>query len=284
MGLLLFQNEACLVINKLPGEDSETAGAGFAGSDGLRGGVTRDKLSAPGGKFPAPVHRLDTPVSGCLLLARNKKAAAFLGAAFAAGNAIISPDPHASSAESAAVNEADPLDPRASAAESAGERNAPEPAEKHYWAIVEKPAAEIPAGAELLHWLVTDKKLNKSFAYNGNEDKPPEKAKKARLRYRICGEGERYLFLEIDLLTGRHHQIRAQLAAMGLHVKGDLKYGARRSEKGGGIRLHAYSLAFPDPVNPGERVLVKALPPLLDPLWTAFCIEYSGKYGIMPLV
>jgi Pseudouridylate synthases, 23S RNA-specific len=87
------------------------------------------------------------------------------------------------------------------------------------------------------------------------------------LRYRITGEGENYLFLEIELLSGRHHQIRAQLAKEGLHIKGDLKYGAKRSEKGGGIRLHARSLSFPDPLKKDGRIRVTANPPEPDNLW-----------------
>jgi 23S rRNA pseudouridine1911/1915/1917 synthase len=74
--------------------------------------------------------------------------------------------------------------------------------------------------------------------------------------------------LEIKLITGRHHQIRAQLARLGLHIKGDLKYGARRSEKAGGIRLHAYSLAFPD-ASTGAQIRVSTLPPVRDALWLA---------------
>jgi 23S rRNA pseudouridine1911/1915/1917 synthase len=82
--------------------------------------------------------------------------------------------------------------------------------------------------------------------------------------------GDNYLFLEIDLLTGRHHQIRAQFAALGLRVKGDLKYGARRSERGGGIRLHAAALSFPDPENSCLPITVRADPPVMDRLWEAF--------------
>ena len=218
MGLLLFQNEACMVINKLPGESSESPEIG----------VVADAVD-----FLVPVHRLDVPVSGCQLLAKNADSAAFLSAAFASHNSQV---------------------------------------EKRYWAIVEKPddlikPNAIKPEAELVHWISVDKKANKSFACP-NKQNPM--SKKAVMRYRIAGEGEHYLFLEIDLVTGRHHQIRAQLAAIGLHIKGDLKYGAKRSEKAGGIRLHAYSLAFPDPINQEEIICVKAKPPLEDSLWVAF--------------
>ena len=218
MGLLLFQNEACMVINKLPGEFSELPGIDEAG----------------GAKF-FPVHRLDTPVSGCLLLAKNPEAAAFLGAAFA----------------------------EPAAGKGSGECRV----EKRYWAIIEMPPEDLPAEGELVHWINYNRKANKSFA---SPVKQRADSKKAVLRYRVTGKGERYLFLEIDLVTGRHHQIRSQLAAIGLRIKGDLKYGARRSEKGGGIRLHAYSLAFPNPLDPAETIRVSTLPPVMDPLWEDF--------------
>jgi len=142
--------------------------------------------------------------------------------------------------------------------------------EKHYWAIVEQPEGRLPQGAaegiELAHWIRFDTRKNKSAAY----DEPGPGRKKAVLRLRMVGTGRDYLFLEVELRTGRRHQIRAQLERLGLRVKGDLKYGARRSEKGGGIRLHARSVAFPDPAGSGKRIAVQASPPLRDNLWLAF--------------
>ena len=226
-GRLVFQNEACMVINKLAGESSEFPEIEASGAMMPTTGV---KIPAAGEKFPVPVHRLDMPVSGCLLLAKTPDAAAFLNAAFAGGSGYNR-------------------------------------VEKRYWAIIEKPASQtLPESGELVHWLSFNQTKNKSFAHN--ED--GQGRKRAVLRYKIAGAGNNYLFMEIDLVTGRHHQIRAQLAAIGLHVKGDLKYGARRSEKNGGIRLHAHSLGFPNPLNGGERIEVKALPPVMDNLWTAF--------------
>jgi 23S rRNA pseudouridine1911/1915/1917 synthase len=140
--------------------------------------------------------------------------------------------------------------------------------EKIYWAIAELPSPApglSPASGELTHWIETDPRRNKSAAFT--EEGPGRK--KGILRYRIIGQGEHYLYLEIELITGRHHQIRAQLAKEGLHIKGDLKYGARRSEKAGGIRLHARSLRFPDPEQ-GMPVRTSAAPPLRDPLWEDF--------------
>jgi 23S rRNA pseudouridine1911/1915/1917 synthase len=147
--------------------------------------------------------------------------------------------------------------------------------EKRYWAVVENPSCrDIPEAGEWIHWLSRDPRINKSRAW----DEAGPGRKKGILRYRITGRGERYIFLEIELITGRHHQIRAQLAARGLFVKGDLKYGARRSEKGGGIRLHARSLVFPDPAHPSSPIQVFAPPPLPDRLWQAV----GGPEGLGP--
>ncbi|MDR0710124.1 MAG: RNA pseudouridine synthase [Spirochaetaceae bacterium] len=149
--------------------------------------------------------------------------------------------------------------------------------QKHYWAIVEQPNADLKEEGELIHWLATDRRSNKSAAFA--EAAPGRK--KAVLRYKIAGAGTHYLFLEIELITGRRHQIRAQLAALGLHIKGDLKYGAKRSEKTGGIRLHAYSLRFPAPPGSpesGASILAQAPPPLRDRLWEDFerCVVPLG--------
>jgi len=150
-------------------------------------------------------------------------------------------------------------------------------AEKRYWAVVEKPDRLPPESGELVHWIRFDKGKNKSFAH----DTAGPGRKKAVLRYRLAGEGRNYLFFEIELLTGRHHQIRAQFARLGLHIKGDLKYGARRSEKTGGIRLHARSLSFPDPAGSGP-ISVQADPPVMDGLWEAFPALIQSDIEIIP--
>jgi len=95
----------------------------------------------------------------------------------------------------------------------------------------------------------------------------PSGANKARLDYRIAGESDRYWLLEIQLITGRHHQIRAQLAAIGCPIRGDLKYGARRSRPGGGIDLHALQIAFRHPCT-GSDTIIEAPPPDNN-LWNA---------------
>lgn len=144
---------------------------------------------------------------------------------------------------------------------------------KTYWALVaEKPPAE--AGT-LVHWLTRNSEQNKSYAW---DEKRPG-AREARLAYRLLFSLERYHLLEIRLETGRHHQIRAQLHAVGCHIKGDLKYGAPRSNPGGGIHLHARSVSFTHPVS-REALTILADPPP-DPLWDAAVAMWkvSGSAG-----
>lgn len=100
-------------------------------------------------------------------------------------------------------------------------------------------------GDELVNWLVRNEKQNKSYAY----DHEVPNSKKAILHYRVLEKLDNYYLLEIDLKTGRHHQIRCQLAKMGCPIKGDLKYGAKRSNPDGGISLQAYSIDFVHPVS-----------------------------------
>ena len=133
---------------------------------------------------------------------------------------------------------------------------------KTYWAIVKnKPAAD---EGELVHWLVRNEKQNKSYAY----DQERANAKKAVLSYKLVGCSDRYYLLEVDLKTGRHHQIRCQLAKMGCPIKGDLKYGAPRSNPDGGISLHAWRVRFIHPVSHKEICVEAPLPD--DKLWQSF--------------
>lgn len=140
---------------------------------------------------------------------------------------------------------------------------------KVYWAIVEAPP-ENPEG-ELVHWLRKDSRTNTSRPV---EPGSPE-AKEARLRYKLLGASKSCWLLEVELLTGRHHQIRAQLSAIGCPVKGDLKYGARQSNKNGGIHLHARSLETGHPTR-SARIRVIAPPPD-DPVWNAFSSEFGDS-------
>lgn len=133
---------------------------------------------------------------------------------------------------------------------------------KTYWAIVTKRPPQ-PQG-ELVHWLVRNERQNKSYAY----DKEVPQSKQAILDYRLIGSSDRYFLLEVDLKTGRHHQIRCQLSKMGCPIKGDLKYGAPRSNPDGSISLHARRIRFIHPVSKKEILIEAPLPK--DTLWNAF--------------
>jgi len=229
---ILFSNKDVIVVNKLAGEAMEGAKRGIVDLPALLKEQFSQKMVKGKIYDPIAVHRLDVPVTGCALFARNAKSVTFLNKSF-----------------SRSVYQ--------------GGR-----AEKYYWAIVElSPSfSSLPDTGELVHWIQTNVKKNKSTAFN----QPGAQRKEAILRYRIRGRGKSYGFFEIELVSGRHHQIRAQFAALGIHIKGDLKYGAKRSETGGGIRLHARSLYIPDPSVQGNVIKISADPPVMDKLWNDF--------------
>lgn len=138
---------------------------------------------------------------------------------------------------------------------------------KTYWAIVkERPLKESDT---LNHYIVRDQKINKSFAY----DKEVKNSKLASLSYKLVAYSDNYSLLEVDLHTGRHHQIRCQLAKIGCSIKGDLKYGFPRSNPDGGISLHSRKIEFIHPVKK-EKVTVIANPPK-DSLWDYFISALS---------
>ncbi len=144
---------------------------------------------------------------------------------------------------------------------------------KTYWAVVaERPPAD---QGFLVHWLRRNPAQNKSWAVDG----PGGGAREARMSYRLLLATERYYVLEIGLETGRHHQIRAQLAAVGCHIKGDLKYGAPRSNPGGGIHLHARRAELVHPVR--KTPLVITADPPADPVWDAVMKAVSGSPGLL---
>jgi 23S rRNA pseudouridine1911/1915/1917 synthase len=243
---IVYLDEHCLVVNKSPGESTEPLGRPGEGSAGT-GMIDLPRLLADHladrrdgtGNPPAPEN---TPArkDGFFPVAVNRLDVPVSGCVlFARKPAAL-----------AFLN----------ARFRAGE------VEKIYWGISEMPGPdrEFPETGEPVHWL--RRAGNKTIAC----DEAGPGRKKAVLRYRVLGRGSHYLFLEIALLTGRHHQIRAQLARLGTPVKGDLKYGARRGEKGGGIRLHSYAIAFPDPSGPAGRIIRVEAPPRPDSLWEAF--------------
>lgn len=133
---------------------------------------------------------------------------------------------------------------------------------KTYWAIVKNMPQE--PEAELVHFLLRNEKQNKSYAY----DKEVPHSQKAVLHYKLIGHSTNYYLLEVDLKTGRHHQIRCQLAKVGCPIKGDLKYGSPRSNPDGSISLHARYISFIHPIS--KKAISLEAPVPEDALWKSF--------------
>lgn len=188
----------------------------------------KEKYQKPGEVFLGVTHRLDRPTTGVVLFARTSKALTRLNAMFQSHELI----------------------------------------RKTYWAIVEKAEngkvkGENDEAIRLENYLWRNEKQNKSFVVKaGTKD-----AKRAVLSYRVIAQSDRYTLLEINLETGRHHQIRCQLSAIGLPIKGDLKYGAKRSNPDGGISLHARKIEFVHPVSKLPMSITAPVPE--DTLWKA---------------
>ena len=188
----------------------------------------KEKYQKPGEVFLGVTHRLDRPTTGVVLFARTSKALTRLNAMFQSHELI----------------------------------------RKTYWAIVEKAEngkvkGENDEAIRLENYLWRNEKQNKSFVVKaGTKD-----AKRAVLSYRALAQSDRYTLLEINLETGRHHQIRCQLSAIGLPIKGDLKYGAKRSNSDGGISLHARKIEFVHPVSKLPISITAPIPD--DTLWKA---------------
>ena len=133
---------------------------------------------------------------------------------------------------------------------------------KTYWAIVKNMPPEI--SGHLIHFLKRNEEKNKSFAYN----KIVPGSKKAELNYVLIGQSDQYKLLEVELITGRHHQIRSQLAKIGCPIKGDLKYGFDRSNPDGSIHLHSRKIELMHPVK--KEMITVIAPPPDDNLWNFF--------------
>jgi 23S rRNA pseudouridine1911/1915/1917 synthase len=140
--------------------------------------------------------------------------------------------------------------------------------QKTYLAVVKnKPAKEKDL---LTHYLIKNEKTNTSKAFN----KEVPHSLKSQLEYEVISSSDNYHLLHIKLLTGRHHQIRCQLSAIGSPIKGDLKYGFNRTNDGGFIHLHSYSLEFEHPIKK-EKISLKALPVSNDAVWSFFAKQIS---------
>jgi 23S rRNA pseudouridine1911/1915/1917 synthase len=133
---------------------------------------------------------------------------------------------------------------------------------KIYWAVIKnKP---LKTSNHLVHYLLRDSKNNLTKTF----DKEITHSQRAELKYELIGSSDNYHLLEVELLTGRHHQIRAQLSKIGSPIKGDIKYGFDRTNKDGSIHLHARKVILKHPVKK-EELSITAHPPV-DPVWNYF--------------
>lgn len=228
---VVYEDNHIIVVYKESGEIVQGDKTGDKPLSDLVKDYIKEKYAKPGQVFLGVVHRLDRPVSGLVVFARTSKALARLNEMFRKG------DVH-----------------------------------KTYWAIVQTPSegkgissATVPEDSssgspewkEISSWLVRNEKQNKSYSYN----REVPNSKKAILKYRRLKKGDNYDLLEVQLLTGRHHQIRCQLASIGAVIKGDLKYGAKRSNPDGSISLLARHIEF---VHPVSKQLISLDSPLPD--------------------
>ena len=231
---VVYEDNHIIIVYKESGEIVQGDKTGDRPLSDIVKDYIKEKYQKPGAVFLGVVHRLDRPVSGLVVFARTSKALTRLNNMFRDGEV-----------------------------------------HKTYWAIVSKTedgrskteegrSKTDDSSHTLEHWLVRNEKQNKSYAY----DHEVPNSKKAILKYRVIGHSDRYTLLEVNLLTGRHHQIRCQLAAMGCPIKGDLKYGAKRSNPDGSISLLSHRVEFIHPVSK-ERIAVESPLPN-DPLWQTF--------------
>ena len=236
----IYEDNHIIIVSKQSGEIVQGDKTGDTPLSETVKDYIKVKYQKPGNVFLGVVHRLDRPVSGLVMFARTSKALARLNEMFRVG------DVH-----------------------------------KTYWAIVQRPPKSPLTGdlegdngslplreggewVDLTHWLVRNEKQNKSYAY----DHEVKDSKKAQLSYRILAHSDRYSLVEVQLYTGRHHQIRCQLSKSGYPIKGDLKSGSPRSNKDGAICLLSRHMEF---VHPVSKETIRVTAPLPDdPLWQAF--------------
>ena len=225
---VVYEDNHIIIVYKESGEIVQGDKTGDVPLSDIVKQYLKEKYQKPGNVFLGVTHRLDRPVSGLVVCAKTSKALTRLNKMFANGEV-----------------------------------------HKTYWAITETHPRPLPVkegGGNhriktednlLTHWLVRNEKQNKSYAY----DHEVPRSKKAVLHYRVIGEGDRYQLLEVNLMTGRHHQIRCQLSAIGCPIKGDLKYGAKRSNPDGSISLLSYKVEFVHPVSKEPVVVTSPLFP-----------------------
>ena len=238
---IVYEDNHIIIVNKRCGEIVQGDKTGDIPLSEMVKKYVKEKYQKPGEVFLGVPHRLDRPVSGLVVFARTSKALSRLCTMFAQGEvhktywAIVEASPNPSEG--------------GESRRSAGLMDSP-PSEGQWEATL------------LTHWLTRNEQQNKSYAY----DHEVPRSKLAQLRYRVLTKGDHYNLVEVELLTGRHHQIRCQLSAIGCPIKGDLKYGARRSNADGGISLLARRVTFVHPVSKAT-ICVEAPIPQNDRLW-----------------
>ncbi len=228
---VLYEDNHIIAVNKTCNEIVQGDKTGDMPLSEIVKAYIKDKYNKPGEVFLGVTHRLDRPTSGVVLFARTSKALTRLNEMFREKSSSLP------------FREGSGLGP----------------IKKTYWAIVQ--GCPKQPEARLENWLIRNEAQNKSYIAKPNANN----AKRAVLEYRLLVRGENYSLLEVDLETGRHHQIRCQLAAIGCPVKGDLKYGAKRSNPDGGICLHARKIEFIHPVSKIPLCITAPVPE--DSLW-----------------
>jgi len=247
---VIYEDNHIIVVSKRSGEIVQGDKTGDEPLSETVKAYLKEKYQKPGNVFLGVVHRLDRPVSGLVVFARTSKALTRLNKMFASGEvhktywAIVNNNRLPITNNRLPItNNRLPITNNRDTTQNNG-----------YWLLDN-------GYCMLTHWLTRNEQQNKSYAY----DHEVPNAKKAQLRYRLIARGERYQLLEVELLTGRHHQIRCQLAAAGMPIRGDLKYGAPRSNTDGSISLLSRRVQFVHPVSGQEISLEAPLPD--DPLW-----------------
>ena len=252
---VLYEDNHIIAVNKTCNEIVQGDKTGDTPLSETVKAYIKEKYNKPGEVFLGVTHRLDRPTSGVVLFARTSKALTRLNEMLKEKSSYSVSGLTAERSNSETVLQQSGL-------------------KKTYWAIVQG-APKVPE-ARLENWLVRNESQNKSYVTKSpshSEEGKGGAPKLAVLTYKTLVRGDNYTLLEINLETGRHHQIRCQLAAIGCPVKGDLKYGAKRSNPDGGICLHARKIEFIHPVSKQEICITAPVPD--DALWHALTKDIS---------
>ena len=242
---VLYEDNHLLIVSKAAGEIVQGDKTGDATLADAARAYIKEKYQKPGEVFLGIPHRIDRPTSGIVVLCRTSKSLTRMSNLFRDGE--VHKTYHA-------------IVPRIDAATASRLREAAKQSALQGTYLEDEKAG----WHTLQHYLTRNERQNKSYAHTH----AVPQSKHALLQWRETAQSDRYSLLEVRLLTGRHHQIRCQLAAIGLPIRGDLKYGAPRSNPDGSICLHARSIDFVHPVSK-KPIHIEAPYPAL-PLWHVF--------------